>query len=177
MQLRYKTYSVTQLPVVFQWHWPSSSAEISIIRTVWIYISHAPHDQNDKYDRCNALYDFDDWYFNSWWSSMLLATVRLSKWVGSLGNWSLSARNPSTHHSEKLNDGLVLDSCSKMKSIHNPNITSKAPCWQGWYTHGVNPNKRLKSTSCIKALTLVTFSLTPLSKQVAIWTEIYYKFI
>ena len=32
------TYSVTQLPVEFQWHWRLSSAEISIIRTLNMYI-------------------------------------------------------------------------------------------------------------------------------------------
>ena len=31
-------YSVTQLPVEFQWHWRLSNAEISIIRTIEIHI-------------------------------------------------------------------------------------------------------------------------------------------
>ena len=34
----YWTYSVTQLPVEFQWHWHVSNAEISIIRTINIHI-------------------------------------------------------------------------------------------------------------------------------------------
>ena len=47
--------------------------------------SHEPHDQNDKSNRCNTLYDFDDWYFSIWQSSMSQEFQwQLSNWVGPL---------------------------------------------------------------------------------------------
>ena len=48
--------------------------------------SYAPHDQNDKHDRFNALYDCDDWYFSTLQSSMPLESHwQSSNWVGLIG--------------------------------------------------------------------------------------------
>ena len=82
------TYSVTQLPVEFQWHWRLSSAEISIISTTNIHIL-----MNIMIKMINlidffTLYDCYDWYFSTWQLSMPLEfRWQLSNWVGPMSKF------------------------------------------------------------------------------------------
>ena len=53
--------------------------------------SHEVHDQNDRSNRCNTLYDCDDWYFSIWQPSMSQEFQwQLSNWVGPLCTWTVN---------------------------------------------------------------------------------------